>query len=113
MNLKNEAKELIVFVIIVMSAAAILSYALFGTTGIRVVAGIALMSLPFYILLNRFELTEGEKFVFSILLGLTIFPSLVYILGLVAPFRFGIAVSFFVFICISIAVARYKSKKRL
>ena len=113
MNIKNETKELIVFVLIVLLAAATFSYMLFGTTGIRVVAGIAFISLPFYIFLNRFELAEGEKFVFSILLGLTIFPSLVYILGLVVSFRLAIAAAFISFISISVISSKYKSKKHI
>ena len=113
MNIKNETRELIVFVLIVLLAAATFSYMLFGITGIRVVAGIAFMSLPFYTFLNRFELTEGEKFVFSILLGLTIFPSLVYIFGLVISFRIAIAAAFIAFISIAIISIKYKSKKHI
>ncbi len=110
MNIKNEAKELIVFVLIVLSAAATFSYMLFGTTGIRVVAGNARESFPFYIFFNHFELGEGEKFVFSILLGLTIFPSLVYILGLVISFRLGIVLSFIVFLAAAF-LPKYKQKR--
>ena len=113
MNIKDETKEIVVFVLIMLLAAAIFSYVLFGITGARIVAGIALMSLPFYILLSRFELAEGEKFVLSILLGLVIFPSLVYILGLVVPFRAAIAAAFILFISISIISGRYKSKKHI
>lgn len=111
MNIKNDTKELIIFALILLLAATIFSYVLFGTTGVRIVAGIIFMSLPFYIFFNNFELGEGEKFVFSILLGLTLFPSLVYILGLVISFRVGIAVAFIVFIGIAIILNRYKSKK--
>ncbi|MBI3035449.1 hypothetical protein HYY71_03930 [Candidatus Woesearchaeota archaeon] len=111
MSIKNEAKEFIVFALIALLAATAFSYALFGITGIRVVAGIVFMSLPFYIFLNRFELAEGEKSVFSILLGLTLFPSLVYILGLVVSFRLGILITFVALLGIAIAVSKYESKK--
>ena len=110
MNIKNEAKELIIFALILWSAAAIFSYALFGTAGIRVVAGIAFMSLPFYIFFSNFELGEGEKSVFSILLGLTLFPSLVYLLGLVISFRLGIVLSFIVFSAAAF-LPKYKQKR--
>mgnify|MGYP001560766051 CR=1 FL=1 len=110
MNIKNETKEFIAFALIVLLAATIFSYVLFGITGIRVVAGIVFMSLPFYILLNSFEVTEGEKFVFSILLGLTIFPSLVYLFGLVVSFRIAIAAAFIAFVGIAFALAKYKKK---
>lgn len=111
MNIKNETKELVIFVLIMLLAATTFSYVLFGTTGIRVVAGIVFISLPFYIFFNNFELGEGEKFVFSILLGLTLFPSLVYLFGLAISFRLAIAVAFIVFIGIAIMLNRYKSKK--
>ena len=68
----------------------IFSFVMFGITGIRVVFGIILLSSPFYVMLGSLKLTEGEKYVFSVLLGLTIFPSLVYLLGLVISFKIAI-----------------------
>lgn len=103
--------ELAIFSLIILLAALIFSYALFGMTGIRVVLGVIFVSVPFYLVLNNFELAEGEKFVFSILLGLTIFPSLAYLLGLVVSFKISIVVAFVVFIIIALALRKYKPKK--
>lgn len=111
MNFKFKLNELYVFLLIVILLLMIFSYALFGLAGARVVLGIIFMSLPFYILLNSFELTEGEKFIFSILMGLALFPSLVYLLGLVISFRIAIIVAFLVFIVVGFVVRKYKSKK--
>lgn len=106
--LNKEHKELLWFSLIILAAAITLSFTLFGMTGIRVVLGIAVMSLPFYLILNNFELGEGEKSVFSLLLGLTIFPSLAYMLGFLMSFRMAIAVSFAVFILIGMALWKFK-----
>ena len=108
--LNKELRELAIFASIVLLIALIFSYILFGITGIRVALGIIFISLPFYLVLNNFELAEGEKLVFSILLGLTIFPSLAYLLGLVVPFRIAIASVFVLLIAIWLLLRKYKSK---
>ena len=110
MKLNKEFAELAVFSSIMLLIALVFSYILFGITGIRVALGIIFISLPFYLVLNNFELAEGEKLVFSILLGLTIFPSLAYLLGLVVPFRIAIASVFVLLIAIWLLLRKYKSK---
>lgn len=100
-----------VFLSITIFIIMIFSFVLFGTAGIRVVLGIVFVSLPFYLILSNFELDEGEKYIFSILLGLTIFPSLVYLFGLVIPFRISIIASFIIFAVIAIILWSRKSKK--
>lgn len=109
---KNNSKELYIFILIIIITIIVFSYIILGVTGIRVAFGIILVSLPFYLILNNFSLTQGEKFVFSILMGLTIFSSLVYILGFVISFRVAIAVIFVLLIGISIVIRRYKSKNK-
>ena len=110
MNIK--LKDIHVFALVIILLIVIFSYILFGITGIRVALGIVFVSLPFYFLLSRFELEEGEKFVFSILLGLTIFPSLAYIFGFLMPFRLAIAAAFIVLVGIAILVIKYKNSKK-
>lgn len=112
MELKNtETKELLVFVSIVISLVSIFSFVIFGLTGFRVFFGIILISIPFYFILSNFELSESEKFVFSILLGLTLFSSLVYLLGLVVSFRMAIAVAFALFIIAGVLLRKYRKLK--
>ena len=112
MNLKSsELKGLIVFLLITIFIVMIFSFALFGITGIRVVLGTIFVSLPFYIILGNFGLAEGEKHVFSVLLGLTIFPSLAYLFGLVISFRTAIAASFIIFAGAAIVLWWRKLKK--
>jgi hypothetical protein len=110
LKLNKEFAELAVFSSIMLLIALVFSYILFGITGIRVALGIIFISLPFYLVLNNFGLAEGEKLVFSILLGLTIFPSLAYFLGLVVPFRIAIASVFVLLIAIWLLLRKYKSK---
>ena len=97
-----------VFLLIIALSVLVFSFVLFGTTGIRVVLGIILVSLPFYLILNNFQIEQSEKFVFSVLLGLTLFPSLVYIFGLVVSFRIGIAAAFVLFLVLAIFLWRKK-----
>lgn len=111
--LSNEQKELLVFLLITILLALSFSFALFGVIGARVALGIIFISFPFYLVLNNFELAEGEKFIFSVLLGLTIFPSLVYLLGLVMSFRIAIAVAFIALVGIAIIHGRYKLKTQI
>ena len=90
----SEFKGFIAFFGAALLIALVFSFVLFGITGIRVVLGIVFVSLPFYFILNNFKLEEGEKIIFSILLGLTIFPSMVYLLGFLISFRLSIIIVF-------------------
>ena len=91
---KYFSKELAAFLFIVILVILAFSYVLFGITGVRVVFGLIVMWLPFYLILSNFELTMAEKFVFSLLLGITLFPSIVFLLGLLISFRVAIVVTF-------------------
>jgi|TARA_Y100000310_G_scaffold35733_1_gene33733 hypothetical protein len=108
LKLSNDSKELVIFLSIIAVVIAIFSFALFGITGVRVFIGIVFMSLPFYLLLDNFKLTPGEKFVFSVILGITILPSLAFILGFVISFRLAILVIFIVLVIAAVALRKYK-----
>lgn len=92
-------------------AVLIFSFVLFGIAGARVVFGLLIASLPFYLILGSFNIAQGEKIVFSILLGLTLFPSLAYLLGFMVSFRIAIAIAFIVFIGMAVALKKFKTKK--
>lgn len=111
MDLKNsESRELILFLSATLIAVSIFSFWLFGTTGIRVALGILAVSAPFYLIIDRLQLTDGEKFVFSMLLGITIFPSMVYITGLIISFRISILVDFLALILIAFIFRKIRPK---
>jgi len=89
-------KELGILALILIG---IFSLIFFGFTGFKVVIGfIALFFLPFYLILDNFDLEEGEKIIFSLFIGVVMFPSLVYLLGGIFGIRISIIVSFVVFV---------------
>ena len=111
MSLKiKESGELILFLSIVLIAFLVFSYKFFGLAGIKIVLGIAMMTLPFYFMLGRFP--DGERFVFSILLGLTIFPALSYIIGLWISFKTSIILTWIIFISIALILIGMKKKNQ-
>lgn len=98
MKLLNETKESLIYMTFILLAVAAFFLIFFGITGLRVFLGILFMAFPFYLILRKFNLEEGERIIFSILIGITIFPSLAYIFGFMASFRISIVLSFFVFL---------------
>ena len=82
-------------------------YFVFGITGIRVALGIFFITLPFYFILNNFQLEEGEKIILSLLMGFTLFSSLVYLLGLVISFRLGIIITFIVLAAVAFGIKKF------
>ena len=108
MKLSNETKGFLAFALVAAIIIGIFLFAVFGITGVRVFAGIILISLPFYLILCNFAISESEKFVFSILLGLTIFPSLAYLFGLLISLRISILLAFAIFIGIAIMLRKFK-----
>jgi len=101
-------KNLMIFLLAALLTIMIFSFALFGITGIRVVFGLILMWFPFYLILNHFEITLGEKFVFSLVLGITLFPSIVFLIGFLISFRMAIAVTFLLLMAVFFLIRRYK-----
>ena len=106
MKLSSETKELIAFASVILLVVLAFSYYFFNITGIRVVLGIIFVSLPFYFILNNFNLEEGEKFVFSLVFGITIFPSLVYALGFLISFKISIFIIFVVLLLVGYLVRK-------
>jgi len=103
-------KELMIFLLVAILTIIVFSFALFGITGIKVVFGIILMWLPFYLILNHFDIALGERFVFSLILGVTLFPSLVFLIGFLIPFRMAIIVTFLLLIGVFFLVRKFKKK---
>ncbi len=85
---------------------------LFGITGARTIIAIPLFFfLPFYLILNNFELPAGEKIVFSFFIGLGIFSSFVYYISiLVSSVRIAIAITFVILIAAAFLIKRLKKK---
>ena len=97
---------------IVLILIAAFFFIVFGMAGLRLaLVGFAIFILPVYLILNNFDLTSEEKLIFSFFLGIGIFPSIVYLLGLVISFRIGIIITFILMILIGFALKKYKQKK--
>ena len=112
MNLKTEKRELLVFVSIMIAVIAIFSFLVFGLPGLKVFAGIIFISLPFYFILDNFDLDEGEKFVFSLLSGFSLFSALAYLLGLVIPFRISVITVFFALLLVAFLIRKFKHREQ-
>lgn len=87
-------------------------YNILDLTGLRSVIGfIALIVVPTYFILDSFDLSLGEKSVFSFFIGIGIFPSFVYLLGLVMSLKIAILLTFVSFIGFGIVLRRFKVKE--
>ena len=110
MNLKTEKLELLIFVSIMIAVIAIFSFLVFGLPGFKVFAGIIFISLPFYFIFNNFDLDEGEKFIFSMLAGFSLFSALAYLLGLVISFRISMLAVFFALLLAAFLIRKFNHR---
>ena len=109
MEINKETKEIWIFAAICTIAIAVFLYFLFGFTGVRVFMAIIFISLPFYFILNNFNLAESEKLVFSMLLGFVLFSGLAYWLGFLISFKLSIIAVFAILMIISFIVKNHRS----
>ena len=101
-------KELMIFLLITTLTIMIFSFVLFGVTGVRIVLGVIMMWLPFYLMLSHFDIALGERFIFSLILGVTLFPSIVFLIGFLISFRLAIIVTFLLLMAVFFLIRRYK-----
>ena len=113
MEINKETKEIWVFAAICAIVISIFLFSVFGFTGFRVFIGIIFISLPFYFILNNFDLNEPEKFVFSMLLGFVLFSALAYWLGFLIPFKFAIIAVFVILMIISFIIKKFMPKTQV
>ena len=110
MEFSIKDKGFAAFLLVCMLTISLFSFFLFGMAGLRVALGILFISFPFYLILNKFGLSDGEKFILSFIFGITIFPSLVYLLGLLASFRISIFIVFAFLILAAVSINMFKKK---
>ena len=107
MRLELNSEDYILYGIILV-LVILASLTLFGLSGFRTIFGIlALMFFPFYFILVNFDLSNGEKVIFSFFLGIMIFPSLTYLIGFAAPFRISIYLTFFILIASAFSIKKW------
>ena len=87
-------------------------YFILGFSGMMSVLGIILLFIvPIYFILDNFELGQDEKLIFSFFLGVGIFPSITYWLGLFISFRLSIFITFIILIVVCFVVRKYTQIK--
>ena len=96
-------------VAIILILIALFSFIFLGFTGFKVMFGILLVFfLPFYLILNNFDLSGSEKVIFAFFIGVGIFTIPVYWLGVLMSFRLAILISFVLFILVAILIRKLK-----
>lgn len=103
-------KEILIGVILVL---LLFSFTLFGFTGVKVIAGsIILFFIPFYLILDKLDIETDEKIVFSFFIGIGIFSTFVYYLGILFnSIRIAIIVTLVILITTGFFLRRLKKKR--
>ena len=101
------SKNLLISLGIVAVILLFASY-LFGVTGLRLIAGFILMTIPAIILLNQFSLDTEEEVIISVFLSLVFFPLLVWYLNWIVPsLRVTIGIVFFLLLFGALAARKF------
>lgn len=113
MNLKIKLSDKVTLGVIVV-LIALFSFIFLGFIGFKVIFGMLLVFfLPFYLILDNFSLSLGEKVIFSFFIGVGIFPAIVYWLGILMSFRLAILIAFVLLILAGVSVRRFRHKKQI
>src|SRR3989344_2383379 len=106
--------ENIGFMGIILAIILAFFYLILGLGGMMAVLGIVLFFVvPFYLMLNNFELEQDEKLVLSFFIGAGIFPSIVYWLGIFISFRISIFITFISLIVVAFILNKYHKNKKI
>ena len=109
--MKDEVEKYRIIGIILIAAMAFF-YFILGLDGTMSVLGIFLFFIaPMYFILGNFGLEEDEKLVYSFFIGVGIFPSLAYWIGLFISFKIAIAISFIILVIMGFLIRSYMGKK--
>ncbi|MBW2989446.1 hypothetical protein KY358_03950 [Candidatus Woesearchaeota archaeon] len=101
-----DTKNTLIFILL---AIAVFSFVFFGITGFKVLIGaLAFFLLPSFLILRRLNIPLEEKMVFSFFLGIGLFPSLVYYLGILIGLRKAIISSFILLVAIGLIINKIK-----
>jgi len=96
---------------IILLVISLFSFLILGFAGFRTVLSMLIaMFLPFYLVLNNFDLSQSEKFAFSFFIGIMLLPSLSYWLGFVVSFRISIFIAIAVLLLAAYAIKKFHKK---
>ena len=109
MKIKLDDKTTIGIILVLI---ALFSFIFLGFMGFKVIFGMLLVFfLPFYLILDNFNISRSEKVIFSFFIGIGIFPALVYWLGVLISFKLAIAISFILFISLGFILKKFKKQE--
>lgn len=96
---------------IILILIALFSFIFLGFTGFKVIFGmLTVFFLPFYLILDNFNLSRSEKVIFSFFIGVGIFPAIVYWLGVFISFKLAILIAFVLLIGAGLILRKYTKK---
>lgn len=99
---------------IILAIILIFFYMILGASGMIAILGIVLFfAVPFYLMLNNFELEQDEKLILSFLIGVGLFPSLVYWLGIFISFKASIFITFAIYVILAYTFPKFLRKNHL
>jgi len=94
---------------IVLAVMLLFSFFVLGFSALMTVLGVILLFIiPIYLVLDKFDLGQDEKIVFSFFLGVGIFPALAYWLGIFISFKISILISFVILIVAAYLIRKFK-----
>ncbi len=88
-------------------------WALFGFTGVKIIIGAFLcFFIPFYLILDNFEMERGEKVIFSFFIGLGVFSAITYYIGIVVgSLRISMGITFILLVAIGLLIKKFLPAK--
>ena len=105
-----DKEDLGFFGILVLAIAAFFYYIL-GFSGMMSALGIVLLFfVPTFLIINNFRLEQDEKIVFSFFIGVGIFPSIAYWLGMLISFKIAIFATFAILLGIAFTIKKLRKK---
>ena len=100
------------FIGISIAVILLFFYLILGFSAMMAVFGIIMLFIaPIYLILDSFDLEQDEKIVFSFFIGVGIFPTITYWLGMIMSFRIAIFITFLVLIIVGYLVGKIYKKK--
>ncbi len=96
------------FIGIMIAVILVFFYFILGFSGMMAALGIILLFIvPFYLILDNFDLGQDEKIVFSFFIGVGIFPAITYWLGMLISFRIAILITFVILIVVGLLIRKF------
>ena len=96
------------FIGILAALTLVFFYSILGFSGMMAALGIILLFIvPFYLILDNFDLGQDEKIVFSFFIGVGLFPAIAYWLGMFISFKIAIFITFIALLAVSFVARKF------